>query len=448
MNCVQKCLSNRYKEIIEKELNVSPIQNVYSKNTSRNIFSLFEEENERLIVPKFWTHEDISNEDFETISKEMPLNKMMTQFTGSLREYQVEIVEDIQTILRENFGAILSLPCGFGKTVVAINLITKFQLKTLVIVHKSFLLNQWRENLEKFSNARVGVIQQKTVDTENKDVVIGMLQSLSKSNYPKDIFEQFDFVIVDEVHNIATKSFSKALKKFRSNYSLGLSATPERKDGLSKVFKWFLGDIVYAKQTDTKVEVELWNVPYKNLVESEKPLFQNLTLKFSGNLNISSMITNLSQAQTRNDLICDKISQVLRNRERNLLVLSSRISQLEYILSKSKNSDPGVQASLYIGKMKKEELKEAEKCRLLLATYQMVSEGFDLPKLNCILFATPRTDIEQSVGRILRNVRADIKPLIIDICDYDLQVFISQNRKRVKFYRKKFSVKTNFCNDF
>ena len=86
----------------------------------------------------------------------------------------------------------------------------KLKLKTLVIVHKTFLQNQWVERISEFTNCKIGIIRQKKVDIENKDIVIGMLQSVSMIDYDKDIFKDFGLVIFDEVHIILDlESFAK-----------------------------------------------------------------------------------------------------------------------------------------------------------------------------------------------------------------------------------------------
>jgi superfamily II DNA or RNA helicase len=119
-------------------------------------------------------------------------------------------------------------------------------VKTLVIVHKEFLLNQWIERIHQFlPTARVGKIQGSTVDVDNKDIVIGMLQSLSMKDYPADTFTSFGLMVIDEVHHISSEVFSCALFKVVTKYTMGLSATMNRKDGTTKVFKMFLGDVVY-----------------------------------------------------------------------------------------------------------------------------------------------------------------------------------------------------------
>ena len=113
-----------------------------------------------------------------------------------------------------------------------------------MIVHKSFLLNQWVERIQEFlPTAKIGRIQGPIMDIEGADIVIGMLQSLSMKNYPESTWSCFGLMIVDECHHISSEVFSRALVTIVTKYTLGLSATMKRKDGLTDVFKMFLGDI-------------------------------------------------------------------------------------------------------------------------------------------------------------------------------------------------------------
>ena len=167
-------------------------------------------------------------------------------------------------------GGVLSLDCGMGKTVVAIKMISKLQLKTLIIVHKDFLANQWLERLSMFlPNVSVGRIQGQVVDIDGKDVVIAMLQSMSMKHYDVGIFEDFKHVVVDECHHIAAKVFSRAMMKVKNSFKLGLSATPDRADGLTRVLNWFLGDIVLSlrnKNEDvTNVKILKYHIIHVNL---------------------------------------------------------------------------------------------------------------------------------------------------------------------------------------
>ena len=128
---------------------------------------------------------------------------------------------------------------------MGINIAHKQKVKTLVIVHKTFLLNQWKERFEQFTNAKVGIIQQNKIDVDGKDVVIGMLQSIAKEKYDQDIFRDFGLVIFDEAHHAPSKFFSKALPIISCKKTLFLTATPKRSDSLEKVLYWYFGDIIY-----------------------------------------------------------------------------------------------------------------------------------------------------------------------------------------------------------
>ena len=164
-------------------------------------------------------------------------------------------------MVNKSKGGIISVPCGWGKTIMALYLISKLKRKTMIIVHKEFLLNQWIKRIEEFlPEARIGIIQAAKVDYQNKDIVIGMLQSLSSKEYDVDkVFGDFGFTVVDECHHIAAEVFSRSLPKVNSYFSLGLSATPKRADGLSHVFESYLGPMVYKvnKRDDKLVRVNI-----------------------------------------------------------------------------------------------------------------------------------------------------------------------------------------------
>ena len=125
-------------------------------------------------------------------------------------------------------------------------IISMLKKKTIVVVHKDFLMTQWRDRILQFlPEARIGKIQQNTIDIEDKDIVLSMVQSLSMKEYDEDTFNSFGLAVFDECHHLGAEVFHKSMAKVSSKYMLGLSATPDRKDGLRKVFEWFIGPIVY-----------------------------------------------------------------------------------------------------------------------------------------------------------------------------------------------------------
>jgi len=322
-------------------------------------------------------------------------------------------------------------------TIISLYFVAKLKRKTLVIVHKEFLLNQWVERI-KFAlpTAKIGIIQGDKYQVD-ADIVLGMLQTLSMKNFPPDTFDDFGHVIIDECHRIPSKVFSQALQKVNSKYMLGLSATPNRKDGLTKVLKWYIGDICFSMKSHDKnvVQVERYLLESNSVEEYNKEI-----VTFRGRVMMPTMINNICTYYNRTKLIINVIVEKIKeNEERQILVLSDRKQQLEDIYIKVKEMD--IEVGYYIGGMKRDSLKKSESCRVLLGTYPMANEGLDIPSLNALILASPKSDIVQSIGRIVRQKHENVEPLIIDLVDI-FSIFDNQARKRLSLYgKKKFEIK-------
>lgn len=332
-------------------------------------------------------------------------------------------------------------------TTMAINIASQLGLKTLVITHKSFLQDQWVDRCKQFTESSVGTIRQSKVDTENKDFVIGMIQSISKRDYG-NIFKEYGTIIIDECHHFSSKHFSNALFKLGTKYTIGLSATPYRADGLMRVTNWFLGDIMYQIKirTNNQVVAKIINYYTTNKLFTEKKRFRKgVGLK----VDVVKMITNLLAIDERNQHIVDIIDEIRKDPERKILILSERKNHLKILKDKVDESiHIDVQSNkllkdecktyYYTGDLKQKERVEAEKYSdILFGTYQMANEGLDIDRLNTIVLASPKKDVVQSVGRILRKVleNGDIRPLIIDMSD-NLSMFPNQASKRETYYKK------------
>ena len=353
------------------------------------------------------------------------------RFNGDMRDYQKNIVNVyLNTIEDGNSGGLLEVPCGRGKTVIALNIISMLKKKTLIIVHKSFLLNQWIERIETFlPDARVGKIQGQIVDIKDKDIVIGMLQSLSMKDYHKDDFNSFGLTVVDECHHIGAEVFIRSLFKIVTPYTLGLSATMNRKDGLSYLFKMFLGEVIYKEKREGTDNVIVRGIQYNNDDEE----YSEVKFDYRGNPQYSTMISKLCNFNRRSEFILQVLKDLLEeNKNQQIMILAHNKSLLTYFHSAiiSKNiADVGY----YIGGMKEKQLKESETKKVILATYAMAAEALDIKTLTTLIMATPKTDVTQSIGRILRS--KDHDPLVIDIIDQHC-VFQKQWYKRRAFYKK------------
>lgn len=322
-------------------------------------------------------------------------------------------------------GGVLSLPCGFGKTTVAIAIAHKLGVRTMIVVHKEFLANQWRERIKQFCpGATIGLVQQDTVNIE-ADFVIAMLQSLSQKAYTFEQFESIGTLIVDEAHHICARVFSQALFKLCPRHVYGLSATPDRKDGLTNVLHWFMGDTFFAVERKEQKQVEVFSVDFKCKRFEDPPPCNRM-----GKLSLVEMITQLVEMPERNNLLL-KLIRKGSSGTRQLLVLSDRRSHCEYLHSKFPDN-----SGLYMGGMKEHELDESSKKKIIFGTFSQAHEGLDIPTLDSLILATPKSDIKQSIGRIMRETAGKKNnPRIWDVWD-QWSILNAMYRKRAKVYRE------------
>ena len=353
------------------------------------------------------------------------------RFNGTLRDYQIGPCHEMLNTIETVDSGILCLQCGWGKTLASLWIISRIRKKTLIVIHKEFLMNQWIERIREFlPSARIGIIQQNKVDIHDKDIVLAMLQSLTvrKENYPKETFDSFGFTVFDECHHICSQTFSKALFQVATKKSLGLSATPHRKDGLTKVLNWFLGDIVTHERVTQNIRT-----PSVKFVASRYSKPPKVEYNYLGKVNLPNLITQISTDSERNKQITDEIT-LLYAQNRKILVLSERRQQCETLMNMLHKKDI-TSVGLYLGGMKQECLADTNTKSIILATYNMAAEGYDCSTLDTLIMATSRSDIEQSVGRILRKSNEN-PPLIVDFTD-NLEGLRGQIQRRKTYYRSK-----------
>jgi len=388
---------------------------------------VYKENENYIIIPKYY---GIKKFGLPKINNEIEGIKINIEFKGTLRTKQNIIMNKILPHLEKNNGGVLCLPCAEGKTVLSLYLISKFQVKTLVIVHKTFLLNQWKERAEEFTNGKIGIIQQNKIDIDNKDIVIGMLQSIAKDKYNNEIFKNFGLVIFDEAHHAPSQYFSRALPIISCKLTIGLSATPKRNDGLEKVLYWYFGDIMYKSIVETNNIIQANIINYD--IKHEK--FKEHLLS-SGDINIPKTINKITSIGRRNKFIVNIIESIIKDIKRKIIILSDRVEHLKLLKTRLDSRNLNIITDYYIGGMKDNARKEAEKANVIFATYGMASEGLDIPDLNTLFLVTSRREIEQAVGRITRKINPDIRPLIFDFTD-QLPCFVKQGYNRRKLYKK------------
>ena len=403
----------------------------------------------KFVLPRYYALNKLG-QPATTSFKLSEFDKVDINFLGQLRDYQQDVmntvlpeyctdINNVSQTLKPYGGSIIAIPPGKGKTVCAIYMAAKLGLKTLIIVNKTFLMTQWKERIRQYTGEEAGTIQQNKIDIVGKKFVVAMLHSVSLKDYDRELFQAFPFVIYDECHHLGAKMFSKSLIKVQGNYFLGLSATPERKDHMDKVFKYFLGDIKYRgkfEADNVKVNMYFYNIQHLNF----KPMYN----KFLKTFMTPTMITKICKIDERNNLIIKLIKDTLSAEPgRKLLVLSGRCN--------SSGSDKGVDHlklladkldlipeykdkwGYYKGGMKQVQLDISAEKQIILATYDMAQEALDIPDLDTMLYASPfKGDLVQTVGRILRSKNAH-HPLIMHIVD-NILPFSNQARGHLGYY--------------
>ena len=416
----------------------------------------------------------VERDYFRIINKTCMKHKSATDYTIKLTELEVDDYYGFEIDGNRRF--VLGDHTVTHNTVMALKIVSLLKKKTLILVHKEFLMNQWIERIEEFlPGARVGKIQASVCDTENKDIVIGMIQTMYNKVFPQEIYSQFGLTIIDEVHRIGSEEFSKTLLKTITPYMLGISATVERKDKLTKLLYMFIGPKIHSmlrKQEDTV------NVRGIEFVTNDAE-FNEVERDWKGQPKYSTMISKICEFGPRRDFIVKVVRDLVKESpESQIMVLAHNRSLLTYLhevlnagaatATKSQPRTPpadvaniiqgsqlisptdvatlnrdsllagGVRgaaapAGFYVGGMKQKDLDITETKQIVLATYAMAAEALDIKTLSTLVMATPKTDITQSVGRILRMKHDN--PIIVDIIDTH-DTFQNQWKLRKRFYKK------------
>jgi superfamily II DNA or RNA helicase len=421
---------------LRKELYVKPFVFGSTQNTDVGAFHVFRENTNKFYIPRFYGIKRYGLPDKSEIEAG---DDIAVEFTQTVRDYQKNVINVYMNHINTPIccgnaingnGGILELPCGFGKTICALKMISDIKKKTLIIVHKEFLMNQWIERINDFlPSAKIGKIQGKVFDIEGKDIVIGMLQTLYDKDLGVNAFTSFGLTIIDEVHRIGSEQFSKTLFKTVTPYMLGISATVDRKDKLTKVLYMYIGDKIYSEGRKDDDVVCVRSINYT----SRDTDFNEVEYDFRGNPKYSTMISKLCNYGPRSDFIIKVVGDLLKEHDsKQIMILCHNRSLLTYLYEGICHRGLAT-IGYYVGGMKQNDLQTTESKQIVLATYAMAAEALDIKTLSSLIMVTPKTDITQSVGRILR-VKGN-NPIIVDIVDsHDL--FQKQWVQRRRFYKK------------
>jgi len=455
--------------MIKQKTTIIPKKTTYGDDIVKPI-EMWRETKTHLGIPRHYyrKNSDFKNEVTYELSEGRPLPKNVKSI--ALREYDQEPVMDtvLTSLTCGPWGSgLLEAYTAFGKTVCAIDLICKLGGNAIILVHSDALLMQWKERIgEFFPNAKVGTIQAKTCDYKDKDIVIGMVQSLmrdTEGKYPEEIYSYFRTMIIDEIHRMGSGEFGKVAPKFNPKYSLGMSGTIRRSDGCINVFKWVLGEIIVKADNKMRVNPIIYvrYTPFraakKNYQTVDK---QGFMVDKSFDMNAFTKPTQLNfiaKSKERNKFIAEDIIRSLKS-GRNPLVMGERkmiFHSLIALVKEMTEKDPffkeTISQGLYIGgkskETKKEELEAASRCNVVYATVQLAKEGIDIKRLDTLFLTTPLADVEQMVGRICRPdikfvegkpviTKKSHEAMVVDYVDDELRSFEGLLMSRIKMYSR------------
>ena len=336
------------------------------------------------------------------------------EFTGQLYDFQKRAAN---VILKRKFG-VFNCPTGGGKTVVALYCIAQRKQPALIIVHTKELLYQWRDRAQEFLNiseTQVGLIGDGQFQI-GSHVTIAIVNSLYKRAH--EIKDHIGFFIVDECHRTHSRTFVEASSAFDSGYMLGLSATPYRRDKLTQVINFYLGG-------------QLINISPQELQSKSRIMKASMIVRrtlfdydYAVDEDYQAMMSALTDDFARNELI---VEDVIRHAQKNSgvgLVISDRKEHCKILYNRIAHKD--VVVKLLTGDVPNKERKEITKelsqgnVQVLVATSQLIGEGFDLKQLSALFLTMPvkfTGRIKQYVGRILRTDKEKQDALIYDYVD-------------------------------
>lgn len=389
--------------------------------------SFFEESETALTIPRGFGPElarllgCVGWQDNRRVLPEIDLT-----FAGILRDYQDEAV---QRVLKNNQG-VLEASTGAGKTVMALSLIAARRQPCLILVHGQELMQQWRERIQQFLGVEAGQVGAGKCDV--RPVTVGIVNSARTRL--AELAPHFGHVVVDECHRCPSSMFTECVKAFDAKFLLGLSATPYRRDGLTKVIGFYIGPVLH--KVDPARLRDIGAVLRPEIVSRETGF------TFSGNASedYQAMLSALVEDEARNELIAADVADEIVRGQGTALVVSDRVAHLEALSACLLRR--GVEMTLLTGKTPRTQ-RQALTSRLargeiqvLGSTVQLIGEGFDAPGLSSLFLTTPvkfSGRVLQVVGRVLRP-KADKTPRIYDYQDNRVGVLRASAKARQRVF--------------
>ena len=340
-----------------------------------------------------------------------------------------------------NDNGILCMKPGEGKTVVSIKAISYYKKKTIILLHKDSLAEQWKKRIIQFTNFEEKDISRLTTATYKKDlnkpIIISTVQTIC-SMYNKfdnllEIFKKANIgiMIADEVHGIiGPEQFSVASIQIPAKRCYGLSATPYRMNNKDIMFL-HLGNIYNPVSIDKNtMEPKIVVLKIKAGVMSKSNLVK--WIYYSNKFSKERYLKQLIKAKPYKAIVKGLVQQIDKS-GRRMLFISDRIAILDWASEAVKNQND---VGFFIprsGKERKNHLKR----KMVYSTYGSSRDGLDEPELSCLVMSTPTSNIEQCIGRVLRTAPNKKEPIVYDIVDMECEEMVNRYEYRKRFYEQK-----------
>lgn len=425
---------NYFTDKVKKSLTFKRPRNYYNNNDnekSDNII-LYRFINKKYIRVPRYSLGNLSN--LKNLVKDNKLYPIEINFLNKIElneEQKITIDRSLNYILQE-LGAVIVAEPGEGKTVMAIKILSELKVKTIILLHKDYLINQWKKailELTDLNEEDIGLI--KNGKFKDGKIVLGSIQSLMRKTIPTEINNLFSFKIIDETHRIGAEMFLKSFTRFNTRYSLALSATPYRPDKMEKVYFLHTSYNIVTHNSVRNIPASYKAIPYIS-DRSWKTYPSYIPYR-------NQVIRNIISDNKRNNLIMKLSLFSVKKLNRKVLLISEQIDILDLyynLLLKEFEETEYKVARLYGFYGSHSELQKAD---IILASYKKASEGIDIPQLDTLIMLTPiasKISLKQTIGRIQRSFENKKKPLVIDIIDLNINFAIELWNSRLSKYEQ------------
>ncbi|MEY9560506.1 DEAD/DEAH box helicase [Sinorhizobium fredii] len=373
--------------------------------------------------------------------------------------HQVAIFKEIAATVSAGLSGLVVAGTGTGKTAMGFHAAFTLQRKALVITTKDDIYKQWIDracglvsasnpegvNMLGLQPHEVGEIRGDKCEVLGTKFVVAMIHSLSKSGkYPPWIVDDFGLVLFDECHRVPADQFSAVADMFPARVRLGLSATPERKDGKDLLVRAHIGPVRARLERELMVPKVLrynsaWECP--RVFRRDKASGETKVVRLPHEAGKTTHLEKILAADPARNHFLGELIATAFHKGRQLVVFSTLHDHLKAMhrICRDAYGISGRQMGFYIGTTSKhdEEQRERDKVKpILFTTYSMMGEGTDLPWLDACLLTMPRSSVEQPVGRIRREYPDKAQSVVIDVADFDSPVFAGYAHNRARWYEK------------